>query len=66
MQPFQWIVYSGSEEAVSPATHEAINTERVLLGKSVAYFRWGKVEQTQHVSSVSTHQRVEKHDTLHM
>ena len=62
MQPFQHIVYFDNEEAVSPATHEKINRERVNLCKPVIYLRW-KVEKQQHACSVPTHQGVENNNT---
>ena len=45
MQPAnQHIVYFGGEMAVSPATHERINQEEVLLSKAVTYLRLWRVE----------------------
>ena len=63
MRPFQWVVYSNSEGAVSPTSHEKINREKIVLSKPVAYFSVGIVEHVKNGGNVSTHQRVEKQET---
>ena len=55
MQPAQFIVYFGNDEAVSPAIHEIANKSHVDLRKPVTYLRSWRVEEPQHGWSVPTH-----------
>ena len=64
MQPVEQFVDFNSEEAVSSATYEAINDERVHLSKPVTYLSLRKVERAPHAGSVPTHQRVESKVSL--